>query len=168
MKNKVTRKEVIKMSPDGIAAMRDLISTLSASPIVRGYRVTQSAAVEAALFHWCEVATLDERRAAYREYRGERTRPVTFRTSLNCAGRFAEAMGDDLAVERVRNKQPHLTKKDILRAAIKCLSEAPEEQQKRSIQTVMNVGPAMDLHDRRDGFAERQAEQEATEAGKET
>lgn len=31
----------------------------------------------------------------------------------------------------------------------------------------MNAGPPMDLHDRKDGFVVRQAEQEAAEAGKE-
>ena len=117
----VTHKVVVKMVETARLELRELVEKLGHD---NHGRLTQSSAVEAALYYWLQQATLDEQRAAFRETSGERTTAVTFH--LTNESDLRVACGGELAVERIRARLSYPSQKDTLRAAIKCLTDAPK------------------------------------------
>ena len=158
----VTHKVVVKMSPAARLELSDLVSMIRHEYNDDHGRVTQSAAVEAALYYWLHMATLDEQRTAFRESSGEQTTAVTFQ--LTNESDLRTACGGDLAVERIRGGLSYPSLKDTLRAVIKCLTNAPREDRLNALSVVRCVGPAVDIYtDSGAGHQSRQLEQEAAE-----
>ena len=116
----VTHKVVVKMSPTARLELHKLVSRLSREYNDSHGRVTQSSAVEAALYYWLRKATLDEQRASFRETSGEQTTAVTFQ--LTNESDLRAACGGDLAIERIRAGFSYPSHKDTLRAVIKCVN----------------------------------------------
>lgn len=101
-------------------------------------------------------------RAAFRETSGEQTTAVTFQLT-NESG-LRTACGGDLAIERIRAGLSHPSRKDTLRAVIKCFTNVPKEDRLNALFVVRRVGPAVDIDTaQRSGHHSRQLEQEAVE-----
>ena len=158
----VTHKVVVKMSPTARLELHKLVSRLSREYNDSHGRVTQSSAVEAALYYWLRKATLDEQRAAFRETSGEQTTAVTFQ--LTNESDLRAACGGDLAVERIRAGFSYPSHKDTLRAVIKCLTNAPKGHRLNALSVVRGGGPVVDIGTAPgSGRQSRQLEQEAVE-----
>ena len=160
----VTHKIVVKMAWTTRLELRELVARLSQEYHDQFGRLTQSAAVEAALYYWLRQATLDEQRAAFREVEGERTTAVTFQ--LTNESDLKAACGGELAVERIRAGLSYPSQKDMLRAVIKCLADAPEDRRLNALSVVRGVGPVVDIGTAPgEAHRSRQLEQEASEDG---
>lgn len=158
----VTHKVVVKMSPIARVELSELVSKINHEYNDSYGRVTQSSAVEAALYYWLQMATLDEQRAAFRETSGEQTTAVTFQLT-NESG-LRTACGGNLAIERIRAGLSYPSLKDTLRAVIKCFTNVPKEDRLNALVVVRRVGPAVDIDTaQRSGHHSRQLEQEAVE-----
>ena len=158
----VTHKVVVKMAPTARSELHKLVSKLGHEYNDDYGRVTQSSAVEAALYYWLRRATLEEQRAAFRETSGEQTTAVTFQ--LTDESDLRVACGGELAVERIRAGLSYPSQKDTLRAVVKCLTNAPRGQRLNALSVVRGMGPVMDIDTTpRSGNRSRQLEQEAVE-----
>ncbi len=160
----VTHKIVVKMTETARLELRELVAKLSNEYHDNYGRLTQSSAVEAALHYWLRQATLDEQRAAFREVAGGRTTAVTFQ--LTNEADLRAACGGELAVERIRAGLSYPSQKDMLRAVIKCLADAPKDRRLNALSVVRSVGPVMDIGTAPgEAHRSRQLEQEASEDG---
>lgn len=158
----VTHKVVVKMSPTARLELNELVLKIKHEYNDNYGRVTQSSAVEAALYYWLQKATLDEQRTAFRESSGEQTTAVTFQ--LTNKSDLRTACGGDLAVERIRAGLSYPSLKDTLRAVIKCFTNAPKEDRLNALSVVRLGGPVVDIGTvQRSGHRSRQLEQEAVE-----
>ena len=155
----VTHKVVVKMTETARLELRDLVEKLGHD---NHGRLTQSSAVEAALYYWLRQATLDEQRAAFRETSGEQTTAVTFQ--LTNESDLRTACGGEFAVERIRAGLSYPTQKDTLRAAIKCFTDAPKGHRLNALSVVRCAGPVVDIDTPPgSGHRSRQLEQETAE-----
>ena len=157
----VTHKVVVKMAETARLELRELVAKLSREYNDNHGRLTQSSAVEAALYYWLQQATPDEQRAAFREAAREPTTAVTFR--LTNQSDLQVACGGEFAVERIRAGLSYPSQKDTLRAAVKCLANAPKNRRLNALSVVRDVGPAVDIGTAPgEGQRCRQLEQEAS------
>jgi len=139
----VTHEVVVKMTETARLELRDLVEQLGHDYHDNHGRLTQSSAVEAALYYWLRQATLDQQRATFRETSGEQTMAVTFR--LTSESDLRTACGGEFAVERLRAGLSYPSQKDTLSATIKCLTDAPKGHRLNALSVVRSAGPVVDI-----------------------
>ena len=158
----VTHKVVVKMAPSARLELRELVEKIGREYGDSHGPLTQSSAVEAALYYWLRQATLDEQRSAFRETSGELTTAVTFQ--LTNESDLRAACGGELAVERIRAGLSYPSQKDTLRAVIKCFTNATKGHRLNALSVVRGAGPVVDIDTPPvSGHRSRQLEQEAVE-----